>query len=212
MKRSGFQTMSPYAYPFYIMAHPKDGFQEMKMNKKSSVSVTVLIVSIYILVEMLYRKFVAFDLNYYDREQLSFIRLLIIMTATFFIVVGANWCFCTLLDGKGKFKDICYVASCAMLPMLLMNILVIILSNFLTANESVIIEYPAIVVKAWALIIFFIGLSEIHDYSFKKTFLSLVLTVVGILIILFLGLLLVMLFQQLYQFVQLIIFDLQYKL
>ncbi|MBO5197659.1 MAG: YIP1 family protein [Lachnospiraceae bacterium] len=212
MKRSGFQTMSPYAYPFYIMTHPKDGFQEMKMNQKSSVSVTVLIIGIYILVEMLYRKYVPIDLNEYDRDQLSFVRLFIIMVATFFIVTGANWCFCTLLDGKGKFKDICYVAACAVLPMILMNILTLIASRFLTANESVILEYPALVIKGWALVIFFIGLSEIHDYSGKKTFLSLILTVVGILIILFLGLLLVMLFQQLYQFVELIIFDFKYKM
>ena len=212
MKRSGFRTMSPYAYPFYIMTHPKDGFQEMKMNKKSSVLVTVLIICVYILVEMLYRRFVDFDLNSYDVKELSFIRLVIIMAATFFIVTGANWCFCTLLDGKGKFKDICYVAACAILPMLLMNVLVIILSHFVTAEESVIITYPSIVIKAWALVIFFTGLAEIHDYSFKKTFLSLILTVVGILIILFLALLLIMLFQQLYQFVQLILFDLRYKL
>lgn len=211
MKRSGFQTMSPYAYPFYIMAHPKDGFQEMKMNKKSSVLMTVLIVGVYILVEMLYRSFVDCDLNQYDREQLSFVRLSIIMTATFFIVTGANWCFCTLLDGKGKFKDICYVAACAVLPMLIMNLLVILLSHFLTADESVIIQYPMIVIKLWALVIFFTGLSEIHDYSFKKTVLSLFLTVAGILILLFLGLLLIMLFDQLYQFIQLVLYDFKYK-
>lgn len=210
MKRSGFQTMSPYAYPFYIMLHPKDGFQEMKMNKKGSIPVTVLIVCAYIIVEMLYRKFVDYDLNTYDRDEISIVRLIFIMAATFFIVTAANWCFCTLLDGKGKFRDICYVAACAILPMLFMNVIGMIGSQFLSVNERLILEYPAIVAKAWSLLLFYTGLSELHDYSGKKTLLSLVLTVIGILIILFLGLLLISLFQQLYEFVTVVMFDLLY--
>lgn len=210
MKRSGFQTMSPYAYPFYTMIHPKDGFQEMKMNHKGSVSVTVLIISVYILVQILYRKLVDFDLNSYNAEEISSFRVVIIMAATFFIVTASNWCFCTLLDGKGKYKDICYVAACAVLPMMIMQVLAIAASQFFTLNENIILQYPMLVSQGWSLLLFFVGLSEIHDYSAKKTFFSLLLTVVGIFIILFLSLLLVTLFQQLYYFVATIIFELKY--
>ena len=68
MKRSGFQTMSPYVYPLYTMLHPKDGFQEMKMNHKDSVPVTILLVAAYIVVDILDRIFVDFDLNGYIAE------------------------------------------------------------------------------------------------------------------------------------------------
>jgi len=210
MKRSGFQTMSPYRYPFYIMFHPKDGFQEMKMNRKGSIPVTILIIAVYVLIEVFYRNFVDFDLNTYYTEEISALRLFLIMMITFFIVTASNWCFCTLLDGKGKFRDICYVAACAVLPMLLMNLIVILASQFLTMDESVLIQYPLVLSKAWALLLFAVGLSEIHDYSAKKTIFSMLLTVVGILIILFLGLLLVNLFQQLYYFVVTIIFEIKY--
>ncbi|MBO5197262.1 MAG: YIP1 family protein [Lachnospiraceae bacterium] len=211
MKRSGFQTMSPYVYPFYTMLHPKDGFQEMKMNHKDSVPVTILLVAAYIVVDILYRIFVDFDLNGYNAEKVSAPRVAVTLVAVFFIVTAANWCFCTLLDGKGKFREICYVAACAILPMILMNLIVIILSRFLTIDESVIITYPAIVVKCWSLLLFAVGLSEIHDYSGKKTVFSLILTVVGIVAILFLGMITVMLFRQLYYFIVSVIFEIKYS-
>ena len=44
MKRTGFDTMSPYLYPFYIMRHPRDGFLELKANKKGSSIVVAIIV------------------------------------------------------------------------------------------------------------------------------------------------------------------------
>ena len=210
MKRSGFQTMSPYVYPFYIMTHPKDGFQEMKMNKKSSLSVTVLIVLAYVLVDMLYRKYVDYDVNGYDPDQISAARVMFLNTVTFFIVTASNWCFCTLLDGKGKYRDIFYVAACSVLPMLIMNTITIILSYFFSMNVSIILQYPGILAKVWSLLLFAVGLSEIHDYSMRKTLLSLVLTVVGILVILFLAMLVVSMFQNLYFFLVTVGFELKY--
>ena len=46
-KRTGFDTMSPYLYPFYICMHPRDGFLELKANKKgSSLVVTIIIAAV----------------------------------------------------------------------------------------------------------------------------------------------------------------------
>lgn len=210
MKRSGFESMSPFVYPFYTMIHPKDGFQEMKMNRKTSVSVTLLIAGAYVVTEMLSRKFKDFDMNSFDSERVSIVRVFLIMTAMFFMVTASNWCFCTLLDGKGKYKDICHVASCALLPMLIMKLLTILLSHALTIPENIIIFYPNLVAQMWSFLLFFVGLSEIHDYSAKKTLFSILLTAVGILVMLFLSMLLVMLFQQLYYFLMTVIFELKY--
>lgn len=210
MKRSGFEAMSPFVYPFYTMVHPRDGFQEMKMNHKCSVSVTLAISGAYILVEMMNRKLTDFDLNSFDAERVSIARVFIIMAVMFLMITASNWCFCTLLDGKGKYKEICHVTACALLPMLLMRTVCILLSHALTIDESIIMKYPFLVAQLWSLLLFFTGLSEFHDYSAKKTLFSILLTVVGILILLFLSMLLVMLFQQLYYFLMTIIFELKY--
>ena len=202
--------MSPYVYPFYIMTHPKDGFQEMKMNKKSSLSVTILIICAYTLVDMLYRKMVDYDLNIYDAKEVSAVRVMVITVATFFVITAANWCWCTLLDGKGKYQEIFYVVACSMLPTLMMNVITIVLSYFFAAADLIFLQYLAIVAKAWTLLLMGVGLAEIHDYSAKKTLFSMFLTVVGIVIILFLAMLLMSLFQQLYLFVVTVVLELKY--
>ena len=54
MKRTGFDTMSPYLYPFYICRHPRDGFLELKANKKGSAAVVTIIVAIWLFVELFF--------------------------------------------------------------------------------------------------------------------------------------------------------------
>ena len=114
MKRTGFDTMSPYLYPFYICRHPRDGFLELKANKKGSAAVVTIIVAIWLFVELFYRVVTDFDMNPFTDAPVSLLRTALITVIIFFMVAISNWCFCTLLDGKGKILDICVVLSCAL--------------------------------------------------------------------------------------------------
>ena len=66
MKRTGFDTMSPYAYPFYILKHPRDGFLELKANKKGSTTVVLITVLLWLFVELFYRSATGYDIYGYN--------------------------------------------------------------------------------------------------------------------------------------------------
>ena len=116
----------------------------------------------------------------------------------------SNWCLTTLMDGKGKFKDI-YIYTCyALAPIVVIFPIVTVVSYALyieSATMLSIIIYFAIV---WVGFLIVAGTVSTHDYSFSKAILSIVLTVVGMLIIAFLGLLVFSIFQQIWQFFQLL--------
>lgn len=210
-KRTGFDTMSPYLYPFYICMHPRDGFLELKANKKGSSLVVTIIIAAWLLVEMFYRTATGYDMNDFATEDTSLLRTSVITVMIFFMVAISNWCFCTLLDGKGRLKDICVVASNALVPYIIVRFLTTCGSWVLAGDEEVFLTYAVVLSEVWGFFIAFSGLEEIHEYSFGKTILAVFLTLVGLIIILFLALMLLMLFQQVYFFVASLYFEISYQ-
>ena len=210
-KRTGFDTMSPYLYPFYICLHPRDGFLELKANKKGSSLVVSVIVAAWLLVELFYRTATGYDMNTFRPEDTSLLRTAVITVMIFFMVCISNWCFCTLLDGKGRLKDICVVAANALVPYIIVRFITTCCSWVLAGDEQVFLTYAVVVSEIWAFFIAFSGLEEIHEYSFGKTIFAIFMTVVGLIIILFLALMLIMLFQQVYFFILSLINEIKYQ-
>lgn len=210
-KRTGFDTMSPYLYPFYIMRHPRDGFLELKANKKSSPVVVFITVALWLFVELFYRVATGFDMNIFDPEQTSMLRTAIVTVVMFAMVCASNWMICTLMEGKGTLLDICVVAANALLPYIIVRFITTMLSWFFAGEEQVFLTYAVVVSEIWGAIIAFSGLQEVHEYSFAKTIYSIFLTVVCLIIMFFIALMLLILFEQLYYFVVTVMFELRYS-
>ncbi len=202
--------MSPYLYPFYICTHPKDGFLELKANKKGSNTVVTIIVALWLFVELFYRTVTDFDMNSFKLEDTSLLRTAVITVMIFFMVCISNWCFCTLLEGKGKLNEICVVAAYALVPYIIVRFITTLLSWFFAGDEQVFLTYAITVSQIWGVIIAFSGLQEIHEYSFGKALYAVVLTIAGLIIMLFIALMLLILFQQLYFFIVTIMFEISY--
>ena len=210
MKRTGFDTMSVYRYPLYIVKHPQDGFQELKVNKKGSLKVAAIIVLLWLFVELLYRTVTDFDVNPFLNEDVNLFKVILITVLMYIMVCVSNWCFCTLLEGKGKIKDICVVVAYSLVPYIVMRFIWVSLSGVFIGQELMLFDYCIILAKAWCVIMAFIGLREMHEYSVAKTLLSFVLTILGILIIMFLGMMFFMIIQQVYVFGQTVMYELLY--
>lgn len=209
-KRTGFDTMSPYLYPFYIMRHPRDGFLELKANKKSSPVVVLVAVVLWLFVELFYRAATGYDMNEFEAAETSMLRTGVVTVVMFVMVCASNWMICTLMEGKGKLLDICTVAANALLPYIFVRFITTVLSWFFAGDEQVFLTYAVTVSQIWGAIIAFSGLQEVHEYSFAKTIYSIILTVVCLIIMFFIALMLLILFEQLYYFVVTVMFELRY--
>ena len=104
----------------------------------------------------------------------------------FIILCIANWAMTTLFEGKGRFRDI-YMGMCyALVPYIMIQLPATLISNGLTYEEgsfyTVLLGFSVV----WSVFLVFVGLMEIHDYGPGKTFIFLIVTVVGACIIIFL--------------------------
>jgi hypothetical protein len=104
----------------------------------------------------------------------------------FLVLCLANWALSTLFDGKGRFQDI-YMAMCyALVPYILIQLPLILISNMISFDEASYYHVMISVSVIWCLFLAFVGLMQVHDYSPGKTLIFLFFTIFGALVILFL--------------------------
>lgn len=215
MRRPGYYSnMNKYLYPFYILFHPVDGFREMKNNNKFSVPFANGILVLWVLLGILDWGYVDFDFKLSVRQMegnVNIFQVLLTSVLIFAISVVANWCFCTLMDGKGRMKEVWVAGAYAMMPYVLLGIVRVGLTHTLVESEAVYLTYLNAIGLIWSGLLIFIALMEIHDYSGPKTLMSMFLTLCGVMIIAFLVVLVSGLATQIYSFFATIYFEIKLR-
>ena len=98
-----------------------------------------------------------------------------------------NWLITTLTDGKGTMLWIFCTTGYVLLPYLICQTVALILSHVLIAEEQVFLTKVQIIGLLWSLnTVLLLTFTQLHEFTMNKTISSLLLTVLGIAIILFL--------------------------
>lgn len=215
MKRQGYySSMSKYMYPFYILVHPVDGFREMKVNNKFSLRFANGILALWVLFGVLDWGYVDFDFKTSYRQLAGYVNIfqvLLTSVVIFAISVVSNWCFCTLMDGKGRMREIWVAGAYALMPYIILGIVRVGLTHAMVSGEAVYLTYLDAIGLIWSALLVFIALMDIHDYSGPKALMSIFLTLCGVLIIAFLVVLVSGLATQIYSFFATIYYELKLR-
>ena len=173
-------------YAKYVLFHPFDGFWDLTHEKRGTIAAATTFLAAFLItrvVELLYTnfQFINAPLQYINIfEQMASILI------PFLILCLANWSMTTLFDGKGRFSDI-YMAMCyAMVPYVIINLPLVLVSNVITFDEAAFYTVLQSFSAAWCLFLIFSGLMQVHDYGPGKTAVFVVVTIVGAMIIIFL--------------------------
>lgn len=189
-------------FAFYTLFHPSDGFSQFKYrNDLASVGISALIVAIFFLVSFLEYFATGYIFNGNDPQDYTVLSTIIGTIGIFVLFVVGNWAVCSLMDGNGKMKEIITVTAYSLLPYIFSKILVIILSNVLTASEGMFLTIISTIGIIWTALILIIGLSSIHQYYIGKTLLTTVISLFAMVIIAIIVFLLFSLMQQIVSFI-----------
>ncbi|MQR94742.1 hypothetical protein EJV22_06085 [Fictibacillus phosphorivorans] len=167
------------------------------------LSATILYV--ILIVEYIYSRFYTgfiFKTVSSDANLVGELLLLLVPLALFIVV---NYLVSTINDGEGRFKDIYIGTIYSLAPFLVFSPILTLLSNVLTYNESFVYVFSIRIIYAWCLIILFIMLKEIHNYTFSDTIRNIFVTLFGMVIMLLVVFIVFVLIDQVYDFVYSII-------
>lgn len=218
LKKFGTGTATMFKrlpYAFYILAHPADGFFDLKNDpKRRNLPGAVFLLVLLAITHVIKRQLTGYLFVDSVGEQLHLNLLVEILIAVgpFLLFSIANWCFTSLMDGDGSLRDI-FCATCyATLPMTICNVLLIPLSNFVTLEEESIYLFIVGFSYVWCYGMVFLGMLITHQYSVAKGIATAILSVVGMLVIIFILVLIFYLCQQVVSFISSLYTEISFRL
>lgn len=176
-------------YAFHVIFHPADGFWDLIHEKRGSMSAATFILVMTLLTHLWKLQGTSFVFNNIKKEEINVLMEFATILLPFVIFVICNWAVTTLFDGKGKLKDV-YMGSCyAFTPYVILQIPMILLSYVINADEGTFYYFFDTLSIIWVVLLLFMAMVMIHQYSVGKTLLFTIATLFGMLVFIFIMLL-----------------------
>ncbi|MCQ2575853.1 MAG: YIP1 family protein [Treponema sp.] len=176
-------------YSLYVIVHPADGFWDLIHAKRGSYSAANFIVLLTVLTHIWKLQFTSFLFNNTNWEKVNVFMEIATILLPLVIFCICNWAVTTLFDGKGKLGQIYMGTAYALTPYPLIQIPILILSRFITADEGTFYYVFNNVSVLWCAMLIFMAMMMIHQYGFGKTVLFTIFTIFGMLVFIFIMLL-----------------------
>ena len=186
---------------FATMIHPGDTFTTIKEKKQGSVILCLVTLVVFYIVTVLKTISSGFLFSTYNPETFNSLWEFVRSVGLVVLWVVANWMISTLMQGKGKIKEILIVTCYSLWPLIIEKIVYIIFSNALLPAEGSFLGIFSTVALLYFGLLMIMGLIKIHDYSFSRFIGTTLLSVLAMAAIVFLGIMMIILIQQLYGFI-----------
>ena len=196
----------------HCIFHPVEGFEDLRWKKQGSIKIAMVIVFLLFVNMVADRQLTGFQFNTAYVKVFNVVPLLVQSVVYFFTWVVANWALCTLFDGEGTLKKICIYSAYALVPYIVCSFISIFISNFIVEDEKIWMTAIYYLGLVWSVVLMIQAMKAAHQYSFKKTIVSMIFTIVAMLLMLFLAILLLSLFQQVYVFGYSIYTEIAYRI
>lgn len=202
--------LSEIMYGFHVIFHPFDGFWDLKHEKRGSIRGATFWLGVTVAV-FIYKALGQGYLFDPSNGGINFLMVISSIVLPLLLWAIANWCLTTLFEGEGSFKDV-YVAACySLIPLPLLIFPSVIITNFVTLNEVMIVNFLGSLAFAWLGLLIFFAMMVTHDYTLGKNLLTIVGTIIGAAFIMFVAVLFSSLIIKVFTFGNNIFIELKYR-
>ncbi len=184
----------------HVLFHPFEGFEDLRWKKGGTLKYTAVILVALFFALIALDRWCGFQFRPLPDTLFSVVPYIMQSVVYFGAWVLGNWAICTLLDGEGTMKNIAIYSSYALIPYVIQAFLEVILSHVLVRAEIVFFDLVYYIGIIWTALLLFNAIKAVHQYTFTKTVVAIVLTLFAMLVILFLAVLFLSLFQKVYVF------------
>lgn len=200
-----------WKYAFYTVSHPMDAYYEIRHRERGSVAVAVALVILFSFSFSINRMSASFVVNDVDPLDVNAVTELVAVLLLYFLMCISNWSITCLMEGEGRLKDIAIAIGYALIPMIVCFNIGTIFSQFVSLEEAAFYWIIVALGIAYGLIMMLMGIMVVHNYTLAKTLVTVFLTFIAMLIIIFVTLLFVDLINQVYSFFYSIYQELIYR-
>ena len=169
-------------YSTYFMKHPMDGSYGVRREGKSSWIASGIILAVFILISVIYKYFCGFLFKTVREGDYDLVMDIGSILLIFFALTICNYLVVTIKDGEGSFKNLVSAYAYSLTPYIILMPFIIVVSNLITYNEYFIIQFATLCIYVWVLILLFLAVKEVNNYSVKEMVAVILLTAFTLLI------------------------------
>ncbi len=195
----------------HVIMHPFEGFEDLRWKKSGSMKIATAIVFLLFFQQLAYNRLYGFQYYTSYDKVFNIIPYIFRSFGLFLLYVVCNWAMCTLFDGEGSLKNIYIVTAYSLIPYIVGSLVGTILSHVLIKDEYIFISTCEIIGLGWSVVLFISAMKAVHQFTFFKTILLILLTLVAMVLCIFLLVLLLTLFQQVLIFVFTLYTEISYR-
>lgn len=196
---------------FTALLHPFRSFHDVKYKKLGSMKLAIGVTALLLLSAILTNTRCGFLFRRNDAESYSAL-FTVAQTAGLLILWSvANWAICTIMDGKGRLKEVYIVSSYAVLPLALYNLIYLALSHVVNVESVDAIVGFKTLVLIYTFYLLCVGIMTVHEYNFPKFLWTSIVAVLIMILVVFIGFVLVILIQQLGNFLLSLYMEVVYR-
>ena len=181
-----FQTLR---YALHVMIHPFDGFWDLTRERRGSMAAANFIVFAATAIRILSLQYTSFLFMRVNWARINVFTEFLTILLPLLIWCVANWSLTTLFEGKGRLRDIYMGTAYALMPYVLIQLPLIFLSNVITVEEGAFYTVLSGISLIWSGSLIVFAMMMIHDYTLGKTVAFILMSLFGMLVIIFVMLL-----------------------
>ena len=172
-------------YSLHCLGSPFDAFWDLNHEKRGSLSAATFIIILTLVTNIWKLRYTSFVFNpiQWEKENLLMDILTVLLPLVIYCV--SNWSLTTLFDGKGTLSDIYMATGYALTQYVIIQLPLIVISNFVTEEEGSFYTYFGYFSLIWCGFLIIASVMMIHDFSFGKAIFMIIGTLVGMLVIVF---------------------------
>ncbi|OZB94306.1 YIP1 family protein [Paenibacillus sp. XY044] len=168
-----------------VIVHPIDFFYDIQNPKRISWLQGVLLILLLFVAKMLSLIVMGYAFETRQPYEISWVYEFMWIIVPWGAYCVSNWAVSTILEGEGKFKEIFVGSAFALAPYILFIVPVTLLTNILSLDEQSIILFLSNLLLVWCGWLLLVKIKVLHDFELGKMVGIALLTVIGMVIMLF---------------------------
>lgn len=173
-----------------VLVHPYDFYYDIQEPGRLRWHQAILIVLLTFAAKMLSILVTGYPFQTREPHEISTLHELVWIVAPWLTWCISNWGVSTILDGEGKFKEVFVGSAFALVPYMLFIVPVTLLTDVLSLDEASTYRMLTKLLVLWVAWLFLVKVRILHDFEPGKVVFITLVSVAGVAVIWFVGILL----------------------
>ncbi len=191
--------------------HPFISFNDVKYKKRGSLLCATIILGLFFIITILNETISGFLFSSYSPQSYNMFYSVVMTIGLVLLWSVANWLVGALFSGKGKLAEI-YIVSCySLIPIIVFKTVRLILTYVLPYSGMAVMDGIYVAILIYTFFILSVAIMTVHEYGFVKFIGTGLLTLFGMLLVVFILFMVIIQIQQLWIFICSIFMEVVYR-